>query len=291
MKRLWTTRAQKLAALQATQTGTSQSFYLPPIGDYHLNLRISRNTTIAIIVSILLHALVLFFVLPELIKPNATPAGKQTITITLGNPESKPVEQAPPPEPKSEIKPKKTAKKEVKIPKVMATKAPPTPNQSIVPIAPPKPTETLNTKEPPVDMMALVNANRQKRGETTTTSTGVAEDPRDAIIKKNLAQQGTNGIFQIKEIGLHTAQFTFKGWKNNYNAARLELIDVQAAANESIERAIVKKMIVIIRKDYSGDFHWLSPRYGDVVKSARLEDNAELEQFLLDEFFPNRTFR
>jgi hypothetical protein len=69
------------------------------------------------------------------------------------------------------------------------------------------------------------------------------------------------------------------------------LIDVQAGPNESIEIAVVRKMIIVIRRDYNGDFHWLSPRYGDVIKSARMEDTAALEEFLMGEFFPNRTFR
>ncbi len=50
-------------------------------------------------------------------------------------------------------------------------------------------------------------------------------------------------------------------------------------------------MIVVIRRDYNGDFHWLAPRYGDVIKSARVEDTAELEKFLMEEFFPHRTFK
>ena len=143
-------------------------------------------------------------------------------------------------------------------------------------------------------MMALVNANRQRREGDSRAYPEPSlpmEDARDAVIKKNLAQQGTNGIFQIKEINLRTAQFTFRGWKSNYGNARLELVDVQAGPNEGIEIAIVRKMIVVIRRDYSGDFHWLSPRYGDVIKSARIEDTAELEKFLMEEFFPNRTFR
>jgi len=49
---------------------------------------------------------------------------------------------------------------------------------------------------------------------------------------------------------------------------------------------------VIIRKDYSGDFEWESQRLGrSITKSARIEDTAELEQFLMREMFSNQGFR
>jgi hypothetical protein len=192
-----------------------------------------------------------------------------------------------------ETKPRKVIEKKVAAPKVIATPAPHTPQQNQTPI-PPKAPDRQPEQPPATDMMALVQANRQRReGESRAypEPSLPMEDARDAVIKKNLAQQGTNGIFQIKEMSLRSAQFTFRGWKSNYGNARLELIDVQAAPNENIEIAIVRKMIVVIRRDYSGDFHWISPRYGDVIKSARMEDTAELEKFLMEEFFPNRTFR
>jgi hypothetical protein len=52
---------------------------------------------------------------------------------------------------------------------------------------------------------------------------------------------------------------------------------------------MVKKMITLIREHYQGDFNWDSQRLGrTIVKSARLEDNAELEEFLMMEFFGTR---
>lgn len=297
------TQIQKLRSIQEAKKDGPQDFYLPPIGDRHLNIRLSRNTTIALLVSLVLHAIVLFFVVPDLIKTTKFPERK-TISVTLLGPESAapaarlpepPPAPKPLPSPKSEVKPKKITQAEpIKAPKVLAVPSPQAPQQTIAPTTPSKAPDRQPPAEQPTDMMALVNANRQRReGDNKgVVPNGLPlEDSRDAVIKKNLAQEGTNGIFQIKEINLRSAQFTFRGWKSNYGNARLELVDVQAGPNESIERAIVRKMIVIIRRDYSGDFHWLSPRYGDVVKSARVEDTAELEQFLLEEFFPNRTFK
>ena len=298
MKFPWTTRKQTLASLRSAQAGGAPTFDLPPIGDTHLNLSISRNTSIALLISLLLHAIVLFFVLPN-IKPKAAAPKSHVINITLLNPEpakateplAEPVKPKPV-EPKP-IAPKqqKAAKKETVSPKVIATPTPLAPQQTTTQTAPKSPDRS---PDQPTDMMALVNANRQRRDGDNRAYPEPSlpmEDARDAVIKRNLAQQGTNGIFQIKDMGLRTAQFTFRGWKSNYSNARLELVDVQAAPNESIEIAIVRKMIVVIRRDYSGDFHWLSPRYGDVIKSARIEDTAELEKFLMEEFFPNRTFK
>ena len=299
MKLPWTTRKQTLASLRSAQAGIAPSFDLPPIGDTQFRINISRNTSIALAVSLLLHALILFFVLPDL-KTKTTLPKRSVMNITLMNPgPTKTVEAEPMPAPpvikpqSAKAKPNKVIEKKVTAPKVMATPAPQTPQQNQNPIIPKAPDR--QAEQPSAtDMMALVQANRQRReGESRAypEPSLPMEDARDAIIKKNLAQQGTNGIFQIKDMSLRSAQFTFRGWKSNYGNARLELIDVQAGPNESIEIAVVRKMIVVIRRDYSGDFHWLSPRYGDVIKSARIEDTAELEKFLMEEFFPNRSFR
>ncbi len=55
---------------------------------------------------------------------------------------------------------------------------------------------------------------------------------------------------------------------------------------EDIRLAIVRSMIRIIRRDYDGDFKWESRRLGNVLTlSARVEDTAGLESFLMQEFF------
>ena len=296
MKLPWTTRAQKIAALNASLANAQQAFHLPTKSDRHLNIRISRNTSIAIVISLIIHAVILFFVLPQLIKPNSVFPPPQALTITLNKPQPQknPEPETKPEPPKPEPKHQKIVKKVT--PPVMATQKTQSNNQFQVPTKqpePPKPTPA----DQPVDMMALVNANRQRRQSEEQSATAKErgtpnEDQRDAVIKRNLAQEGTNGIFQVRDVGLHTAQLSFKGWKNNYNNARLEIFDVQAKPGETIELAIVRKMIVIIRKDYSGDFEWESQRLGhSITKSARIEDTAELEQFLMREMFQNHGFR
>ncbi len=289
--RPWKSKVEKLSLLQAYSA--DGVLKLPPKGDRHFSISLSRNTTIAIVVSMLFHAIAIFFVLPQLIKQPSSAIKPQTITVSLAQPQPEPIAPPPPPAPKVKS-PKKQAKPDA--PKVMTAKN----NQAssdTIPL-PAKPSEPVAIPNQPVDMMSLVNANRQRRQSeenyaSRENAAAIArergnsqEDAREAVIKRNLAQEGTNGIFQIKEIQLHSAQFSFRGWKNNINNARLELIDVQAGPNESIQRAIVKKMIVIIRREYSGDFNWESQMLGRVViLSARMQDNAGLEDFLIREFF------
>jgi hypothetical protein len=49
---------------------------------------------------------------------------------------------------------------------------------------------------------------------------------------------------------------------------------------------MVKRMIGLIREHYQGDFNWDSHRLARVViLSAKPEDNAGLEDFMMMEFF------
>lgn len=150
----------------------------------------------------------------------------------------------------------------------------------------------------PADLMSYIKEKRQRAQEledsavfdnaaaSANTHEPSAEERRDAIIKRNLQQQGTNGIFEVGHKSFRTAQFSFRGWKHDYSNSRLELIDVEAGADNNIDLAIVKKMIEIIRREYQGNFSWESRRLGRViVLSARMEDNAGLEDFLIREFF------
>jgi hypothetical protein len=151
------------------------------------------------------------------------------------------------------------------------------------------------TDSAPSDFISFIKAKRQRAQELADSNTN--ENPiansrspspdelRDANIKRNLQTQGTRGIFEIVKKNIRTAQFSFKGWKNDYSIPQLEVIDVETGANGNIELSIVQKMIEIIRREYKGDFNWDSHRLGRVIMlSARIEDNAGLEEFLMQEF-------
>lgn len=151
---------------------------------------------------------------------------------------------------------------------------------------------------PPADLMAYINAARDRRraAETAAEREKAAahvnerapsdDEVRMAKIRRNLQPQGTNGLFQIIRMGTHTAQYSFRGWTTNFGNSRRELIEVEAGPDDVVERAIVRSMIELIRKYYKGDFNWESQRLDRVVTlSARMEDNAGLEDFLMREFF------
>ena len=64
-----------------------------------------------------------------------------------------------------------------------------------------------------------------------------------------------------------------------------QLIEVRKGNNADMRIAVVRRMIAIIRDFEKEDFNWESPRRGHVVLSARLSDNAGLEDYLMHEFF------
>ncbi|MHB1403268.1 MAG: hypothetical protein ACYCWB_12805 [Thiobacillus sp.] len=151
---------------------------------------------------------------------------------------------------------------------------------------------------PPADLMAYVNAARERRhaaevaaelenAQATANERGPsADETRMANVMRNLRPQGTNGVFQIISMSVRTAKFSFRGWTKDFNNGRREVIEVDAGPGGDVERATVRSMIALIRRYYKGDFNWESQRLGRViVMSARMEDNAGLENFLMREFF------
>lgn len=152
-----------------------------------------------------------------------------------------------------------------------------------------------------MDMMDMLNAARERRRRAEQTAAledaraagheGSANDIALDNINRDLQRQsgkwrGVGGVFQIISKGTRTAQFQFRGWNPGANSSWRQTIDVDAGLNGDVELAIVQRMIALIRSHYSGDFNWESHRLGKVVVlSARPSDNAELEAFLMREFF------
>lgn len=166
-------------------------------------------------------------------------------------------------------------------------------------VQPPAEIKTAQTSEP-TDMASYVKAQQAKRNagesdaarqnaEALAREQGPTEDEkRDARIKNNL-KVGTNGIFEITSLSGRHASFSFKGWTSDYSNARRQYFEVEASTGEDVRLLMVKKMINLIRQHYQADFNWESQRLGrTVVKSAKPEDNAELEDFLMMEFFGTR---
>lgn len=112
------------------------------------------------------------------------------------------------------------------------------------------------------------------------------EEIRMAKVKRNLETPGTSGVFQILEISPRYARFSFRAWTKGASNPRREVIEVEAGAGGDIERAIIRRMIQLIREYHQEDFNWESRRLNRViVLSARPSDNEGLEDFLMREFF------
>ena len=98
--------------------------------------------------------------------------------------------------------------------------------------------------------------------------------------------QNGGGTFQIRRLDYDDAQFSFYGWSKEINRRTFQVIDVRKGTSPDINTAVVRKIISIIRDYESGDFRWHSIRLArDMTLSARPEDNAELERFMMQEFF------
>ncbi|GBG14687.1 uncharacterized protein NMK_2287 [Novimethylophilus kurashikiensis] len=260
-------------------------------------IRISRNFSLAFMISVLLHALLLFVVVREkLLNEEVKPALPSTIVVNLAHKPTKtpepettpappPVEPPPPPQPVKKAIPPKT----VKIPRPMTT---PKPSPITIPSKPelqtpppvaaaPQPSPPAKTLDPSQfpDMASYVKAMRDQRHAPSQ------DDTTEEVKQVKAPQAGTNGIFQVPRMDQHSAILVFRGWKGEYSYSRKETYQVDAKLGEDIHRAVIQKMIEIIRRYYDGDFNWMSPTRGEVVLSARLEDNDRLEKFLMNDFY------
>lgn len=274
-----------------------------------LTLRKRYGFAIFLVLSLLLHGLLILVPRSEPQQPKEQSLAPQMpLTVRLVQPAA-PTPAVTPPQPVPSPQPRPAqrsrpaialAKPLPPIPRELAPPPPlPTPEPTPEPV--PAPTPAPATEEP-LDMTAMLNAKRARRAAEQAASRGSAEAtqgsaesaPNDvalANIKHSLqtssgARDGTGGVFQIVSKGVRSGQFVFRGWmagaRNNWR----QTIDVDAGLNGDIDRAIVRRMIVLIRSHYPGDFNWESHRLGRViVLSARQKDNAELEDFLMQEFF------
>jgi hypothetical protein len=256
-----------------------------------------------IAISLLVHIILVLIPIrkppPETITM-VTPGPMDVEIVQAGPPPAKAEEVAPKPQPKIEPEPRRPVSRPVvREPHTIAVPVPgpapeslPTPEATPAPL-PPRP-------EPPVDMMAAVNARREARQQAEAA---LARGPHEASdseraeanINRNLhftPGGGTGGVFQILNKSTRTAEFAFNGWQPDRDRRWREVIEVDAGLGGDIDRAIVRRMITLIREHYQGDFRWESRRLGRVVTlSARPEDNDGLEDFMIKEFFGTPTMR
>ena len=261
----------------------------------------SRNTLIALITSLLLHLILVLAFNPKLISMGEPPSTSSPFSVTLNTAPKHPAAEPPPMESQPAPPPPVIKKQAKPVPSIQKT-----PVKTVT--APAVIDKTLATSPPPpqaiapreaapeaTDMMALVNANRARKmanegysakdyADSQPQQRALTDDEiREAKIKRNL-QEGQRGLFRVLGKNSSSATLGFRGWSNDLNNSHIEIIAVEAGFDRDIDRAIVRKMIEIIRKYYPGDFTWFSTRLDKTVTlSARKEDNAGLEDFLLHE--------
>lgn len=286
-------------------------FMLKPHGDKLISINISHNVLLAIVFSLLVHGLILFLVLPQIQFDNAAALPPTAMEVSLAPPKppevimpvekptEKPIEE---PVKQPEKKPNKTPSKTKVITQKPSQDSKPSAFSVPDVIATPQPAPETNPPEEsiqdaPTDMASYVKQQQSKRlaseasaakqnAEAVAREIGPsAEQVRDERIKNNF-KNGTNGIFEITSLGSRHAAFSFRGWTNDYSNSRRESFEVEASTGQDVRLVMIKKMISLIRKHYQGDFNWESQRLGRViVQSARPEDNAGLEDFMMMEFF------
>ncbi len=211
--------------------------------------------------------------------------------------EIKPPSKLPPlpaqsPPSRSQTKPKaaeKPSKPKAPIPakEIAKNKAPPTPPAD----APTDLSEYINQAKARRRVEQGIFDTSESAPATSTAPQPSADEVRMANVRRNLQTPGTSGIFQILRIGPRTAEFSFRAWTTGQSNPRLQTIQVNAGPDGNIERAIIRRMIELIRQYYKEDFNWESHRlHRVVVLSAREKDTAGLEEFLMREFFLNPVY-
>ena len=272
-------------------------------GDKLIRINVSRNMLSAIIFSLLMHVLILFLVVPHIQFDNASaplPTAMEVSLAPLTPPQV--IEPIQPENPATEVikstpkvitqEPGRIDKPAFSVPEVLTTLNP-SPE-----IAPPKePVVNENAKDVPTDMASYVKARQAQRqaseadaakqnADAVAREAGPGQEQiRDERIRNNF-KNGTNGIFEITSLSGRHAGFSFLGWTNDYSNSRRESFEVEASTGQDVRLVMIKKMIALIRQHYQGDFNWESQRLGRVViQSARPEDNAGLEDFMMMEFF------
>ncbi|MES2015153.1 MAG: hypothetical protein V4484_01555 [Pseudomonadota bacterium] len=268
-----------------------------PLGHGHVHdYGDKRVSSVGLGVTVALHLLLLlafWFRSQLVVKLGPPPGGSIAYIAPLeGKPKKK---EAARTEPKVAKHSKPVVMKIARLPNTITL-----PNEKRVEVAevPPEPPK-MTKVDPDQDMTAAIEARRRARGAAPSDQQGEESDKDRGtrlalanIAAANGKAQGndTGGVFDIADKTFNSAQLKFKGWKPSFNRRWLTQVHVELGTERDIETAIVKKMVELIRKEKQGDFDWESHRLQRVVKmSARVEDSAELEAFLLKEMFPAYT--
>lgn len=264
----------------------------PPQNNEYLQIRIHRLTLLGFMSSLLIHLVVLFGLPQTPITTGDTPAGTRgPLTVALNkSPQAGATTATELQDRTPHVAPR------VRQRKTTTAKTLTAPSPATLPTPAPPPTVSAAA---PTDMQSYIEAARARRRAmgipdqpsvreaSESAEAANADAARLTTVMRNL-RSGTNGVFQMLNLDARSAAFSFRGWTTDASNSRREYIAVEIGANSTIELAVVRKMIDLIRRYYQGNFNWESQRLDRVVTlSARLEDNEGLEAFLLREFFGN----
>jgi len=268
------------------------------------SVRIS-NLRLAAIASLILHALLFLNVAPELMHLNqpfdvskdteGKPAG--SLSVHLATPTSRHADEAP-------MIPRAPALHAPRMAAAHPSVAPAQPRSQSMLTRERSNAPAVATPAPgaPGDLAAYIEARRREREPAAAAP---AAKPAESEQERDNRQVATNlgfnrvptfgagrktggGIFQLSTVRYDSAEFFFFGWNKLIRRNAQQMIEVRRGDNASIELAVVRRMIAIIREQTPDDFIWESVRQNlEVTLSARPADNAGLEEFLLKEFFPD----
>ena len=277
---------------------------------------LSRTRVLGLALAVLLHLLLLWLILaPDpLVLKTPTRGTEEAITYIAPLADASKPSQAQPPQPKPPVK----KPPQPKAPAV-ARKTPPRPSPVTPPVTPQAPQLAANEpltpapniapqpeairEAPADDFSARIEAARKRRAEAQAQDPAMAQavpesDSQRAnrIARDNIAfqQRGqgverdqSGGVFQLRDVRTHSAEFMFRGWNPNFRRNSSQLVAVEQGSEPDIENAIVKRMINLIRTHKSGEFVWESHRLGrQITLNADPTHEGELRQFLIREFFP-----
>jgi hypothetical protein len=155
------------------------------------------------------------------------------------------------------------------------------------------------------DLAAYIDARRREREPSPASPPSSASQRAETEQERDNRQVAENlgfnrvpvfgtgrmaggGVFQMASLRNDSAEFLFFGWNKLIRRNAQQMIDVRRGDNATIQLAVVRRMIAIIREQSPTDFVWESLRLRrEITLSARPDDNAGLEEFLLKEFFPD----
>jgi outer membrane biosynthesis protein TonB len=201
-------------------------------GEIHLHIRFRPANMFGILLALLVHGLLLYFLLHmNVLKKKLDKAGSSEPMVFIMDKVAKAPKQATAPQKqKAESKPVRVppSKNAITRPKI------PPPPVTDSPVAQPPPPQAKETP-PEMDMMALANAARERRRAAEQAAAQENDGARqagrgmtpqevaEANVKRSMQQAanrgGGSGVFELGTVGTRVASFTFRGWNTRVIAS------------------------------------------------------------------------